>query len=83
MNLVSTAVKDRVAAYCSGGDHTRAQLAEAIHMPYSTFMSKLNGPSEFSFSEGFLLARAMDMSSDTLATPIADNPMASAIATAS
>lgn len=69
MNPVSEAIQKNVAAYCSGGTHTRTELAEAIKMPYSTFMTKLNGPSEFSFFEGLRLAKAMGISPDALGTP--------------
>lgn len=69
MNQVSEAIQKNVAAYCSGGAHTRTELAEAINMPYSTFMTKLNGPSEFTFFEGVRLAKAMGVSPDDLATP--------------
>lgn len=68
MNQVSAAIQKNVAAYCSGGAHTRAELAESIDMPYSTFMTKLNGPSEFSFSEGLRLATAMGVTPDDLST---------------
>ena len=70
MNQVSVAIQEHVAAYCKGGAHTRIELAEAIEMPYSTFMTKLNGPSEFSFSEGLRLAKAMCMSPDNLAVSL-------------
>lgn len=69
MNQVSTAIQKNVASYCSGGAHTRTELAAAIKMPYSTFMSKLNGPSEFTFFEGLRLAKAMGMTPDALGTP--------------
>ena len=66
MNQVSVAIQEHVATYCKGGAHTRLELAKAIEMPYSTFMTKLNGPSEFSFSEGLKLAKAMRISPDNL-----------------
>lgn len=73
MNQVSRAIQENVAAYCSGGAHTRSELAAAIRMPYSTFMTKLNGPSEFSFYEGIRLAEAMSISPDELVTSATAN----------
>ena len=72
MNQVSSAIQERVAAFCSGGVHTRTELAALMSMPYSTFISKLNGPSEFSFSEGIRLAEAMQISPDMLATSVTE-----------
>lgn len=49
-------IKERVGAYLERTGKTKKQIAELMGMPYSTFHSKLYGPSEFTFSEGRRLA---------------------------
>ena len=62
-------IREHVGIYCVRTGSSKKQLADSLDMPYSTFLSKLNGPSEFSFSEGLALSRLIGISPDTLATP--------------
>lgn len=63
-------IREHIGAYCARTGSNKKQLADALSMPYSTFLSKLNGPSEFTFSEGLALARLTGVSADVLATPL-------------
>lgn len=68
MDSVSVSIREKVGAYCGRTGVSKADLAKALGMPYSTFLSKLNGPSKFSFSEGISLARLIELDPDTLAS---------------
>ena len=71
---VRTAIKERVGGYCSAHGVTRKQLAADMGMPYTTFSTKLHGPSEFSFSEGVALAGLLGIGPDELAGLPNGNP---------
>lgn len=62
----TTAIQERVALYVARTKRDRQSIAEAMGMPVSTFYSKLNGPSEFSFSEGKRLAEIIGCSVDEM-----------------
>lgn len=64
---VRTSIKERVGGYCGANDVTKRWIAEHMDMAYSTFYSKLNGPSEFTFSEGVALAELLGIGPDELA----------------
>lgn len=64
-------IREHVGAYCARTGSNKKQLAEALNMPYSTFLSKVNGPSEFSYSEGLALSRLIGITADALAEPLA------------
>lgn len=63
-------IREHVGAYCARTGSNKKQLADALDMPYSTFLSKINGPSEFTYSEGLALARLLGVTADVLATPL-------------
>ncbi len=66
-------IQERVAVYVMQTKETREQIAERMDMPVSTFYSKLNGPSEFSFSEGKRLAQILGRTADEMfVSPFAD-----------
>lgn len=60
------AIQERVALYVSRSKTDRQTIAEKMGMPVSTFYSKLNGPSEFSFSEGKRLAEIIGCTTDEM-----------------
>lgn len=62
----TNAIKERVALYVSRTKHDRQYIAEQMGMPVSTFYTKLNGPSEFSFSEGKRLAEIIGCTVDEM-----------------
>jgi len=59
-------IKERVGAYLERTGRTKKQIAEFMGMPYSTFHSKLYGPSEFTFSEGKRLAEIVGCTCDEM-----------------
>jgi hypothetical protein len=59
-------IKERVGAYLERSGSTKKQLAEEMGMPYSTFHSKLYGPSEFTFMEGKRLSEIVGCSCDEM-----------------
>lgn len=59
-------IKARVGAYLERTGTTKKQLAEDMDMPYSTFHTKLYGPSEFSFTEGCRLAELIGCTADEM-----------------
>lgn len=63
---MTTAIKERVALYVARTKNDRQTIAEKMGMPVSTFYSKLNGPSEFSFTEGKLLAEIIGCTVDEM-----------------
>ena len=65
-SATTTAIQERVALYVARTKRDRQSIAEAMGMPVSTFYSKLNGPSEFSFSEGKRLAEIIGCSVDEM-----------------
>lgn len=65
-SATTTAIQERVALYVARTKGDRQSIAEAMGMPVSTFYSKLNGPSEFSFSEGKRLAEIIGCSVDEM-----------------
>ena len=62
----NTAIQERVALYVTRTKKDRKSIAEQMGMPVTTFYSKLNGPSEFSFSEGKLLAEIIGCTVDEM-----------------
>lgn len=60
------AIKERVALYMTREKCDRQTIAERMDMPVSTFYTKLNGPSEFSFSEGKRLAGVIGCTVDEM-----------------
>ena len=67
---INSNVRARISAYCSLTGKTRREIAEKLEMPYSTFMSKLNGPSGFTYKEGLILSELVGLSPDELASPL-------------
>lgn len=67
MDSVAVSIRENVGAYCGRTGHNKAYIASEMNMPYTTFLSKLNGPSEFSFFEGLRLAKVLDLKADELA----------------
>lgn len=65
-STMTTAIKERVALYVARTKTDRQAIAEKMGMPVSTFYSKLNGPSEFSFSEGKQLAEIIGCTVDEM-----------------
>lgn len=65
-NAMTTAIKERVALYVARTKNDRQTIAEQMGMPVSTFYSKLNGPSEFSFTEGKRLAEIIGCTVDEM-----------------
>ena len=63
---MTTAIKERVALYVARTKNDRQTIAEQMGMPVSTFYSKLNGPSEFSFTEGKRLAEIIGCTVDEM-----------------
>ena len=63
---MTTAIKERVALYVARTKNDRQTIAEQMGMPVSTFYSKLNGPSEFSFTEGKRLAEIIGCTVDDM-----------------
>lgn len=63
---MTTAIKERVALYVARTKNDRQTIAEQMGMPVSTFYTKLNGPSEFSFSEGKRLAEIIGCTVDEM-----------------
>lgn len=63
-------IRARISAYCTLTNKTRKEIADGLDMSYSTFLSKLNGPSEFSFKEGLRLAELIGVTPDELVMPI-------------
>lgn len=63
---MTTAIKERVALYVARTKNDRQTIAEKMGMPVSTFYSKLNGPSEFSFTEGKRLAEIIGCTVDEM-----------------
>lgn len=61
-------IKERVGAYLERTGTTKKQLAEDMGMPITTLYSKLNGQTEFLFSEGRRLARILGCTTDELCT---------------
>lgn len=59
-------IKERVGAYLARTGTTKAQLAEKMGMPISTFRTKLYGPSELSFIEGKRLAEILGCTADEM-----------------
>lgn len=62
----NTAIQERVALYVTRTKRDRQSIAEQMGMPISTFYTKLNGPSEFSFSEGKRLAEIIGCTVDEM-----------------
>lgn len=62
----STAIQERVALYVTRTKKDKKSIAEKMGMPIATFYSKLNGPSEFSFSEGKRLAEIIGCTVDEM-----------------
>ena len=65
-STVKTAIQERVALYVARTKKDRQSIAEQMGMPVSTFYTKLNGPSEFSFSEGKHLAEIIGCTVDEM-----------------
>ncbi len=63
---MKTAIQERVALYVTRTKRDRQSIAEELGMPVSTFYTKLNGPSEFSFSEGKRLAEIIGCTVDEM-----------------
>ena len=63
---MTTAIKEHVALYVARTKNDRQTIAEQMGMPVSTFYSKLNGPSEFSFTEGKRLAEIIGCTVDEM-----------------
>ena len=59
-------IKEHVGAYLERTGTTKKQLAEQMGMPYSTFHSKLYGPSEFTFFEGRRLSQIVGCTTDEM-----------------
>jgi hypothetical protein len=64
--IATTAIQERVALYVTRTKRDRQSIAEQMGMPVSTFYTKLNGPSEFSFSEGKRLAEIIGCTVDEM-----------------
>jgi len=62
----TTAIQERVALFVTRTKKDRRYIAEQMGMPISTFYTKLNGPSEFSFSEGKRLAEIIGCTVDEM-----------------
>lgn len=62
----TTSIQERVALYVARTKRDRQSIADQMKMPISTFYSKLNGPSEFSFSEGKRLAEIIGCTADEM-----------------
>ena len=67
-------IKERVGAYLERTGKTKKELSGLMGMPYSTFHSKLYGPSEFTFFEGKKLAEIIGCTADEMF----ESPFASA-----
>lgn len=65
-SATNTAIQERVALYVNRTKRDRKFIAEQMGMPVSTFYTKLNGPSEFSFSEGKRLAEIIGCTVDEM-----------------
>jgi hypothetical protein len=63
---MQAAIQERVALYVARTKKDRQSIAEQMGMPVSTFYTKLNGPSEFSFSEGKRLSEIIGCSVDEM-----------------
>jgi len=63
---MQVAIRERVALYVARTKRDRQSIAEEMGMPVSTFYTKLNGPSEFSFSEGKQLAEIIGCTVDEM-----------------
>ena len=66
MTQTTTAIQERVALYVTRTKKDRQSIAEQMGMPVSTFYTKLNGPSEFSFTEGKRLAEIIGCTVDEM-----------------
>lgn len=64
------AIREHVGAYLGSTGSSKRDLAKRLGIPYSTFISKLNGPSEFSYSEGVQLAKELGISPSEMAEPL-------------
>ena len=62
----NAAIQERVALYVTRTKKDKKSIAEKMGMPIATFYSKLNGPSEFSFSEGKRLAEIIGCTVDEM-----------------
>ena len=62
----NTAIQERVALYVTRTKKDKRSIAKKMGMPIATFYSKLNGPSEFSFSEGKRLAEIIGCTVDEM-----------------
>lgn len=65
-SAAQVAIQERVALYVTRTKRDRQSIAEQMGMPVSTFYTKLNGPSEFSFSEGKRLAEIIGCTIDEM-----------------
>lgn len=59
-------LKEMVAAYLARTGSTRAELAGNLGMSRTTLHSKLNGDSEFTLIEGYMLKNILGCSADDL-----------------
>lgn len=65
-SATTIAIQERVALYVTRTNEDRQSIAKKMGMPVSTFYTKLNGPSEFSFSEGKRLAEIIGCTVDEM-----------------
>lgn len=63
---MNNTIQERVAVYVMKTKRSKEQIAADMNMPVSTFYSKLNGPSEFSFSEGKRLSQILGCTTDEM-----------------